>query len=49
MVDLGVRFEAGGKRGMSEIINQQGENNKPGQDEGKLKHTGTDDEAMVSV
>lgn len=35
-------LELEAKRGMSEFINRQEENNKPGEDDGNLKHTGTE-------
>lgn len=45
----GSDLELEAKRGMSEFINRQEENNKPGEDDRKLKHTGTDDEGTVSA
>lgn len=47
LVGLGVRFGAGGEEGMSELIYQEGENNKLGKDDRKLQSTGT--EGSVSV
>lgn len=42
LTGLGVRFGAGGEEGMSELVYQEGENNKPGKDDRKLQSTGTE-------